>query len=286
MKEDNELLKILLQLQRNEITEYYIYKRLAKVAEGDNKIILENIAEDEKIHYGIWKKHSGKDVSPRKLRILLYRFLLRIVGLTFTLKLMEQKEEIGQADYKKLIDKLPEAAKILEEENKHENELIKMIYEEKLIYLGSIILGLNDALVELTGALAGMTLILNQTKLIGIAGLVTGIAASLSMMSSEYLSKKSEEQRNPFKASVYTGIAYILTVAYLVFPYFIFFNKYTALGLTLFNAIIIILLFTYFLSVAKDVNFKKRFLEMLIISMSVSAFSFGLGYFLRVSLNI
>ncbi len=286
IQKSKEIMKILLGLQRNEITENYIYKKLAKVSEGENKIILKNIAEDEQKHYEVWKKYTGIDVESKKIKILFYTILLKTIGLTFTLKLMEKKEEIGQSDYKKLIDRLPEAKRILEDENKHEEQLIKMIYEEKLIYIGSIILGLNDALVELTGALAGMTLILNKTKLIGIAGLVTGIAASLSMMSSEYLSKKSESGKNPMKASIYTGIAYILTVLTLVFPYFLFHNRYLALGNSLLNAIIIILLFTYFLSITKDVNFKKRFLEMVAISLGVSAFSFGLGYLLRKSLNI
>ena len=69
-------------------------------------------------------------------------------------------------------------------------------------YTGSIVLGLNDALVELTGALAGLTLALQDTKLIALTGSITGIAAALSMGASEYLSTKSEDvDRSPVKAS-------------------------------------------------------------------------------------
>jgi len=53
-----------------------------------------------------------------------------------------------------------------------------LIEEKRLEYTGSIVLGLNDALVEMTGALAGLTLALQNTRLIALSGLVTGIAAA------------------------------------------------------------------------------------------------------------
>ena len=51
-----------------------------------------------------------------------------------------------------------------------------MIDEEKLKYIGAVVLGMNDALVELTGTLAGLTLALQNEKLVGVAGLITGVA--------------------------------------------------------------------------------------------------------------
>ena len=154
-------------------------------------------------------------------------------------------------------------------------------------YLGSIVLGLNDALIELTGALAGLTFALQNTKVIAVAGLITGSAAAMSMAASEYLSTKAEgEERNPLKASVYTGIAYIFTVIFLISPYFILKNYYLALASTLLIAIIIILIFTFYISVAKDVSFKKRFIEMALLSFGVAIFSFLIGIVLRTFLNI
>ena len=114
---------------------------------------------------------------------------------------------------------------IQHEEDVHEERLINMLDEERLRYAGSIVLGLNDALVELTGALAGLTLALQNVKLIALSGLITGIAASMSMAASEYLSTRSEEtNKHPVRAAIYTGIAYIITVALLVLPYLLFEN--------------------------------------------------------------
>lgn len=50
------------------------------------------------------------------------------------------------------------------EEEVHEKSLIALINEERLEYMGSVVLGLNDALVEFTGALAGFTLALKRSQ--------------------------------------------------------------------------------------------------------------------------
>ena len=90
---------------------------------------------------------------------------------------MEKGEENAQDDYQQLFEIIPEAETIMRNENQHESALLQLLDEEKLWYTGSIVLGLNDALVELTGALAGLTLALQNTKLISLTGLITGIAA-------------------------------------------------------------------------------------------------------------
>ena len=69
-------------------------------------------------------------------------------------------------------------------EQEHEAALIELIDEERLRYISSMVLGLNDALVELTGALAGFTFALGNTTTIAMAGFITGSAATLSMAAS------------------------------------------------------------------------------------------------------
>jgi VIT1/CCC1 family predicted Fe2+/Mn2+ transporter len=153
--------------------------------------------------------------------------------------------------------------------------------------VGSIVLGLNDALVELTGALAGLTFALQNASLIALAGLITGIAASFSMAASEYLSMKSEgETQRALKAALYTGAAYIVTVILLVIPYLVLANYFISLGVTLSVAVLIILFFNYYVSVAKDLDFRRRFLEMAGVSLGVAAFSFGVGYLIRIVLGV
>jgi vacuolar iron transporter family protein len=283
-----ELHRQLLVFQRNEITEYHIYTRLAKsIKSAQNQHILEGIAKDELGHYQLWKKYTRQEVKPDRFKLWFYYLISRVFGYTFGIKLMERGEEDAQSNYRLLKGKVEEIDEFLEDENEHEQALIELLDEESLRYAGSIVLGLNDALVELTGALAGLTLALQNTQLIALSGLITGIAAALSMGASEYLSTRSEEtEKHPLKASLYTGVAYIFTVTILILPYLLLDNYYICLAFALIAAVLIIAVFNYYISVAKDEPFRRRFLEMASLSLGVAAFSFILGYFIRSALGV
>lgn len=285
---NNEQIEQLKQFQKNEITEYYIYTRLArKIKNQKNSEMLEKIGNDEMRHYLIWKEFTNAEIKPNWWKVFKFYWIARIFGITFGIKLMEKGEGGAHNSYMNIASYIPQARQIAIEEEEHEKELIGMIEEKKLDYVGSIVLGLNDALVELTGTLAGLTFALQNTRLIAIAGLITGIAASFSMAASEYLSTKSEgDGENALLSSFYTGMAYIFTVVILIIPYFLFTNYFVCLGITLTFAVLIILFFNYYISVAKDLNFHKRFWEMFTISMGVAAFTFGIGYLVRIFLGI
>ena len=288
MSISEEIRNNLLVYQRNEITEHQIYTRLARrISSSENSTILKKIAHEELQHYRVWKSYTGRDVSPDRLKIWFYCVISMVFGYTFGVKLMERGEDNAKDNYAQLTGVIDEAEDILHEENEHEEALIQLLDEERLQYTGSMVLGLNDALVELTGALAGFTLALQDTRLIALTGSITGIAAALSMAASEYLSTKAEEtDKNPLKASAYTGAAYIVTVLVLIMPYLIFSNYYICLGFTLSAAVLIIAFFNYYISVAKDLPFKSRFLEMAGLSICVAGISFFIGFLMRTILGV
>src|SRR4030042_194781 len=211
---EKETENAILTAQRIEITAHFVYNKLSQSAKDPrNKSVLKQISDDELKHYNFWKKYTSQDAKPNKLSIWKYYLISRICGITFGIKLMEKVEGKAQAIYEEISKYVPAAIDIEKDEKEHERKLIDLIDEERLRFVGSMVLGLNDALVELTGALAGFTLAFRNTRLIPMAGFITGIAASLSMAASEYLSTKSEEgPQNPLKASLYTGSAYVLTV--------------------------------------------------------------------------
>ncbi len=280
--------KQVLGFQQTEITEHHIYKRLAKrINSPENSKILAQIADDELRHYNGWKQYTKQDIEPRWFFVWFYYIVSIVFGFTFGVKLMEMGEEAAQGNYAAIRKEIPEAERYEHEEDVHEEQLINMLDEERLQYAGSIVLGMNDALVELTGALAGLTLAFQNEKLIALSGIITGIAAALSMAASEYLSTKSEDtSRHPVRAAIYTGIAYIVTVVLLVLPYLLIKNYILDLIIALMIAVIIIAVFNYYISVAKGESFRDRFLEMAILSISVAALSFVLGYFISKWLGI
>ena len=277
-----ETLAIVRRMQDNEATDQRVYAALAKQASlQKNSEILEKMSHDEGLHCAVWGRYTGIEAKADMFR------LGKIFGLVFVINLMEGGEDDSAENYRKLMEELPEARSIMEDETRHEAQLAAMIHEEKLSYISSMVLGLNDALVELTGALAGFTLALNDNRMVGMAGFITGVAATLSMAASEYLSKKADtSEKHPLKAAVYTGVAYMITVAFLLLPYIVFESPLVALGFCLFDAALIILGFTYFVSVVRKESFVRGFTEMITISFSVAGISFLIGWAARSWLNI
>lgn len=290
---DKEIENQIIIQAKNEITEYYIYQNIAnKTKDKENKKILSDISKDELKHYKIWSKILKKEVKPNNFKIALYTKLVSILGLTFTLRLMEKGEVDAQEFYKQAAVIYPQATEISYDEEKHEHMLIAILNDEKLSYAGSVVLGLNDALVELTGTLAGLSLAFGNSNIVGITGLIMGVAASLSMAASEYLSAQEDEEdgitpeKSAIKSAMYTGIAYVITVAFLVAPYFIFTNIIHSVGAMLVMTILIILSYTSYISIAKNVSFKKKFFTMAVISLGVAAISFGVGFLIKTYVGV
>jgi VIT1/CCC1 family predicted Fe2+/Mn2+ transporter len=289
MQLTEEILNKISALQRNEITEHHIYLKIAEVTpEPHKREVLTRIATEEYNHYTIWKQYTAKEIAPNMLRVWFYYFIARLLGMTFAVKLMEGVEQGAQTRDEMLLVAIPEMQSMLANEATHERELIALIDEERLKYVGSVVLGLNDALVEFTGTLAGLTFAIQNSQIIAVAGLITGVAASLSMAASEYLSQRSEGTTgtSPKKAALYTGATYIVTVALLILPFLILQSPYLALVFTLIGAVLVIFVFTFYISVAKDLPFWKRFAEMAAISLGIAAISFVIGLLIRVMLNV
>lgn len=283
----NEALGIIKQMQQNELNESIIYKKIAKFAKGDaNKATLERLGSEERAHYEIWKKYTGIEMKPNKAKIFKYTMIARILGFTFAVKLMERGEEVAQEKYELIAKEVPESVGIREQEAEHEASLLAMLDEEKLHYVGSMVLGLSDALVELAGSLAGFTFALQNTKLVALSGLIVGISATFSMASSEFLSAKSEGRSDALKSCSYTGVAYLLTVVALVLPYLLISTPLVALAVMIGIIILIIAGFTYYTSVAQDLKFFSRFLEMAGISITVAVISFFVGILAKQLLGV
>ncbi len=282
-------LAVVLRMQRNELNESVIYESIARFAKGEeNKATLRRLAKEERAHYEIWRGYTGRDMKPSRRKVWKYTWLARILGFTFAVKLMERGEGNAQETYATLAEEVPESAAIRAEEEEHERSLLAMLDEERLKYVGSMVLGLNDALVELAGSLAGFTFALQNARLVALSGLIVGISATFSMASSEFLSAKSEGRSDALKSCSYTGVAYLITVALLVLPYLLFPPaQYLFALLTMLGIIVLIIAgFTYYTSVASDEPFLRRFLEMFFISIGVAVLSFGVGILAKKFLGV
>ncbi len=284
-----EVRDVIRRMQQGELTESVIYEKIAGFAKGEeNKQTLLRLAREEKAHYQIWKKYTGEEMKPEAGKVFWYTLIARVLGFTFAVKLMERGEENAQNVYELLAREVEESVSIRQQEEEHEQALLGMLDEERLQYVGSMVLGLNDALVELTGSLAGFAFALQNTRLIALSGLIVGISATFSMASSEFLAARSEGRTDALKSCSYTGIAYLLTVVALIAPYLIFPVEQYIPALICMLAVVILIIagFTYSTSVAQDQPFTSRFAEMAIISISVAVVSFVVGILAKRFLGV
>jgi len=269
---------LLLKAQQEEATEALLYRKLAEKAEGEAKEVLERIAEDEERHYLTLKEHTGRDVEPNRRKVALYLFLARLLGVSFVLSLMEFLEAKAVSAYREL--GLEELA---EDEERHEKELLSLLQGED--YLWAVILGLNDAIVELSASLVGLAFSFNNNLLTAFAGFVVGFSASLSMALSAFFSAR-ESGQDPYKAALYTGIAYITTTAFLILPYLLTPSPLTASALMVAVIAIVLSLYSFYRVVVKGGSFWKEFLLHLTLALAVSALSFAVGQLLKLYLGV
>ncbi|SHF03436.1 hypothetical protein SAMN02745164_01641 [Marinitoga hydrogenitolerans DSM 16785] len=140
---DEKIKKQLIEFQKNEITEYHVYTKLAKRIKGKNGAVLDEIGKDEYKHYNLMKKYTKIDVEPNKFFIFWYVLLSYIFGLTFALNAMEKGEEKAQVNYEEVKKYVPEFEDIIKDENEHEKKLLGLIDEEKINYVSSMVLGFS-----------------------------------------------------------------------------------------------------------------------------------------------
>ena len=292
MKENLEYTSVLGSQLRNELTEAAIYARLAELEKDPkNRQILERISADEAAHARVIAEILGSNGAASSFKVARTVFLARLLGITFTLKAMERGENTAGKTYRRILQAYPQLAVIAEDEDRHEAELINLLNDERLNNMGAIVLGLNDAIVELTGALAGFTFAIGNSAKIAKLGLITGLAAAMSMAASAFLSARADAQAdsgkdggesgNAMKTAAYTGFAYIVTVLLLVAPYVFIPSAALALIAMLLGAFGIIAFFNFYLSVARGTSFWRGFSVMAGISTAVALISYGFGYLLR-----
>lgn len=284
-----EAQKAVLRSQCDEETGALIYANIAKREKNpQNRMILLGMAEDEKRHAAVWREMSGRGVKPNRFKACWLVLLSHLLGYTFVMKRIWKDENEAVAGYEKLKDVLPEAVEIQADEMRHEQELIGMLDEERLQYVGAMVLGLNDALVELTGTIAGLSFAVMNTRLVALSGIITGISATLSMAASNYLAERADGNPNALKSSLYTGIAYLITVALLVTPYLLLPNHLWMVALISMLGVVVLVIwvFNYYISVAKDVPFGRRFAEMCSISLGVAVVAFVIGLLAKELLGV
>lgn len=155
-------------------------------------------------------------------------------------------------------------------------------------YTSSLVLGMHDALVEISGTIAGLTFAFSDRKIIIMTAAIAAAAASLSMAAANFQAQRSDDNPNALRAAIYTGIMYVTTSAILILPFAVVPDRFWALIIMAIMAVLIIFGFNCSIGVLTRRPFIPRFLEMLGIYTGVSIASFAIGtaakYFLGITI--
>jgi VIT1/CCC1 family predicted Fe2+/Mn2+ transporter len=276
--------KIVREICRDEYFSHYLYKSLAKklFISSSMRSALEKAAEDEYRHYLFWKGVAGECSSTLlKLKALFYTALFYLFGLTVLLKYLESKEKVATEVYRELTKKRPDIEDVIEriaiDEERHERAFLLGLDEGRVRYIGSITLGISDALVELTGIYTGSLGAFESTLSAGLAGFLAGIAASISMGIASYAQAKNEGRARPGLAALYTFLAYIAVALLLALPYFIISSLLAAFIVMLILAVTVVAYMAFYVAVLQNRSYLREFIEATLLIFGVSILLYTIG---------
>jgi vacuolar iron transporter family protein len=291
-----DLARLAAESAQDEYADGAVYKALSRRERNPEfKKALENIANGEQSHYEFWKTYAlDAKVSAKRLRLYIILFLRFILGLTFTLKFMERHEGKLHERYRRIAESIPLADKtrfqaMMDSEEGQEDLLIGKIHEDRVKYMSFIVLGLADAVVEISGIHAGSLGIYGETRLAGLAGIIAGMAASIAMGTAAYAQAKQGFQGSAKWSAIYTGVSYMITAVFLALPYFLTGSQLGALAASLVIGVILVATMTFYDTVISARPFKRQFGEIagIILGASLALFIIGsaVGQYLGIRIG-
>lgn len=288
------LVKVATMGIDDEYTDHILYDRLSRKVNDSSRFAqtLRDLASTELGHYEFWKKYAPSATpKPSMPKVYWILFLKLVLGLTFAVRYLGRHEASVIRSYKSVAHLIPAEDKsafdrVIADEETHEREFSQKIESSAIRYISFVVLGLADALVEITGIHAGSLGIYERTEIAGLAGIIAGAAASLAMASAAFAQAKQGFQGSARLSATYTGVSYFVTAVILATPYFLTANMIVALSVSLILAVILLAAITFYSSVISSKPFARDFFEILAIMFGVTVALYLFGYFIRVATGI
>ncbi len=292
---DKSLEQIALKEAKDELTDYAIYLRMAKARrERKTKFgeAYQHLAEIEHKHYELWKKYThDKEIKVNRVVVYFVLTLRWIFGASFAVKYLERREHATIEKYKKLATLIPPEdmtafREMVHDEEEHEMAFAQAVQGGYVKYMSFIVLGLADALVEISGIHAGSLGIYKSTEVTGLAGIVAGAAASIAMASAAFAQAKQGFEGSASVSAAYTGVSYFVSAVLLAMPYFLTRDAVFAIGASLFMAVVIIAFTSYYNAVVSTKPFTRDFLELTGIMFAATVALYLFGYSVEILTGI
>ncbi len=277
----NEIKVLIIEAQRNEVTEYHIYKSLARQARDlSNKKLLEQIAAEELEHYRFWMSY-GDEVDPKWWKVNLYIFLSRIFGFVFALKLMERNEQIAEKKYLAISKVIPEVEKLAGDEKGHEKILLNMVSDTRLKGMGAWMISVNLVIFSLILLIYSLSVFLQNAKALAPIGMISILAvAGADFFSTLFLRNSQSIHKDQVKKGFFRFVSGIVTGGVILIPFSLSLDLFEALIFSTAIALMVSLLLNYQFAVVSDQKGYKRIARIFLVFLLVVTVGLIVGFVL------
>lgn len=286
----------------------HVYAGMMHMEDGPVRKTLSRLAALEKKHALMWKGIVG-DMEPHEEKrksalVSIMLALRRVLGIALVIKLLERRELVLQEIVTRpdvLATCTPKERRtimgVMRDREKNEDALQATLVEHNpvLTNIRDVIFGMNDGLVELVAATAGLGVVLQSPVLIFVGGLIVAISGTLSMAAGAYLSteyersviaKKARGRATPKKSAAYVGFSYLLGTVFPLLPFALGFGGFEGVGLSIAVTMAALAFVSALISIVSDTRILRRIGISIAVSMGSAAATIALGLFARLVLHL
>ena len=134
---NEDSIKRLIAIEQSLTTEACVYREIAQNTKSkENTDVLNRIAKSKEEHAGSLALSTGYVPMPNRRKVHLYTLIAKILGFTFAVKLMKRNKSMNLRPYELAEKDHPAIHKLHEEESKNESELLSLLDEDRIHYVG------------------------------------------------------------------------------------------------------------------------------------------------------
>lgn len=204
-----EIVSLARRFYADEMTDHLTYRLLAaKARSPEVAALLIKISGMERGHALFWasvlERHGEQppETRPPQLRNFLLGHLARLFNPLLLVALLELGEGHAARNYHRVLesdllapDEAERLRRIVVDELEHERLFHRESRASGLSNVRDFVLGMNDGLVEILGAVTGLSAAWpGNPLLVAVSGLIVGVAGALSMGIGAFISVRSQRQ--------------------------------------------------------------------------------------------
>ena len=190
----------------DELFDLSLYRALRKHAPPEARKTLDDLIPIESRHFAFWQDFFGLRRSrldlARRVKLRFLALVARLMGALGIEMILEAIEIYGIRKYLSVWDMYRDGplgsavAEVLEDEFRHEDEVVSELAERRINpeRIRDLFLGLNDGLVEILGAVSGFFAAFTSPVTVLAAAVTTAVAGAFSMAAGAYVATSSQEE--------------------------------------------------------------------------------------------